>query len=55
MGVVVGAALFVVYAALMLQGAVLRVAMNGARKKPPTRWSVPGAWLLFMAVPLWGR
>jgi hypothetical protein len=52
--VVAGIVLFAVYAAFMLQVAAMSVAMNGARKKPPTRWSLPGTWLLLLCAPLWG-
>ncbi|MEV4050419.1 hypothetical protein AB0J55_04460 [Amycolatopsis sp. NPDC049688] len=50
---VAGAVVFVVYAAFMFKIAVLGVAMDGARKKPATGWSLLGTWLLLLAVPLW--
>lgn len=49
-----GGLLFAVYATLMLHLAALGVAMDGARKKPPTLWSVLGLWLILLTVPLWG-
>ncbi|MFG1646979.1 hypothetical protein ACGFMK_42445 [Amycolatopsis sp. NPDC049252] len=52
--VVAGIVLFAVYSVFLLQLAAMSVAMNGARKKPPTRWSVPGMWLLLLCAPLWG-
>src|SRR6184192_1887194 len=52
--IVVGGLLFAVYGTLMLHLAVLGVAMDGARKKPPTGWSVLGMWLILLSVPLWG-
>jgi hypothetical protein len=52
--IVVGIVLFAVYAVFMFGLAGLSVAMDGARKKPPTAWSGPGMWLILLAVPLWG-
>ncbi|MEV4147110.1 hypothetical protein AB0J40_25810 [Amycolatopsis sp. NPDC049691] len=51
---VAGVVLFAVYGVFMLQIAVLSVAMDGARKKPLTRWSLLGTWLLLMSIPVWG-
>ncbi|HYK32497.1 MAG TPA: hypothetical protein VEV63_11070 [Streptosporangiaceae bacterium] len=53
-GSIVGILLLAVYAVFMLHLAVLGVAMDGARKKPPTAWSVLGMWLILMTVPAWG-
>lgn len=50
----IGIALFAIYALVMFGLAGLAVAMDGARKKPPTAWTGLGMWLLLMAVPLWG-
>lgn len=50
---VLGILLLALYGVVMLRIAVLSIAMDGARKKPPTRWTLLRAWLIVMSIPVW--
>ncbi len=52
--IVLGCFLFALYALLTLFLAPLGAAMDGSRKRPPTRWTTLRLWLIMLTYPLWG-